>query len=85
MNDSVTPTWDEMNAVRHLFFRDDETVMQLHVPTTDHISFHDGCLHLWRPQSQDEIEAIRRRWGDEWQWGDVKSDGPIPRPPSFMV
>lgn len=43
------PTWDEMEHVKRLFFREDETVMQLHVPTTDHISVHHFCLHLWRP------------------------------------
>jgi hypothetical protein len=45
-----TPTWAEMEFVRALFFRDDETVMQLSVPRTDHISCHPFCLHLWRPQ-----------------------------------
>lgn len=43
------PTWEEMEAVKRLFFREDETAMQLHVPATDHISFHPYCLHLWRP------------------------------------
>lgn len=44
------PNWPEMEQVRHLFFRDDETVMQLHVPPSDHINCHPNCLHLWRPQ-----------------------------------
>lgn len=44
------PTWDEMEYVRSLFFRDDETVMQLSVPRADHLNFHKFCLHLWRPQ-----------------------------------
>ena len=48
------PTWDEMDYVRRLFFRDDETVMQLHVPMTGHVNMHRFCLHLWRPQ-QDTI------------------------------
>lgn len=43
------PNWPEMDHVKRLFFRDDETVMQLHVPSSDHISYHDYCLHLWRP------------------------------------
>jgi hypothetical protein len=47
------PTWDEMEQVKRLFFRDDETAMQLHVPPTDHISFHPNCLHLWRPQGAE--------------------------------
>lgn len=44
------PNWAEMEQVKRLFFKDDETAMQLHVPPTDHISFHPHCLHLWRPQ-----------------------------------
>lgn len=44
------PTWDEMDAIARLFFEDDETCMQLHVPPADHVSFHPFCLHLWRPR-----------------------------------
>lgn len=43
------PNWTEMEQVKHLFFRDEEVAMQLHVPKSDHISFHPYCLHLWRP------------------------------------
>jgi len=39
-----------MEFVRRRFFRDDETVMQLHVPVSEHINAHPNCLHLWRPQ-----------------------------------
>lgn len=44
------PTWEEMAYVKSLFFRDDETAMELHVPTKDHRNLHPFCLHLWRPQ-----------------------------------
>jgi hypothetical protein len=47
------PNWPEMEHVKRLFFRDDETAMQLHVPPADHISIHPNCLHLWRPQNVD--------------------------------
>ena len=43
------PNWPEMEHVKRLFFKEDETAMQLHVPPSDHISFHPNCLHLWRP------------------------------------
>lgn len=43
------PNWPEMEHIKRLFFREDETAMQLHVPTAKHISNHDFCLHLWRP------------------------------------
>lgn len=43
------PNWPEMEHVKRLFFKDDETAMQLHVPPSDHISIHPYCLHMWRP------------------------------------
>ena len=48
--DHVTPSWEEMDAIKRLFFRDDEAVVQLHVPPREHINLHPHCLHLWRPQ-----------------------------------
>ncbi len=43
------PTWEEMEMVKRLFFKDDEVAMQLHVPPKDHISVHPNALHIWRP------------------------------------
>src|SRR5580765_4301097 len=54
-----TPTWDELEFIRALFFRDDETVMQLHVPREDHVNVHPFCLHLWRPNDGREIPRPR--------------------------
>ena len=47
---SRTPNWPEMDYVKRLFFADDETVVQYHVPPSDHVNLHPNCLHLWRPQ-----------------------------------
>lgn len=49
---SRTPNYPEMEFIRRKFFRDDECVMQLHVPIAEHINCHPYCLHLWRPQKQ---------------------------------
>jgi hypothetical protein len=43
------PTWEEMEFVKHRFFQGHETVVQYHVPASDHINRHPFCLHLWRP------------------------------------
>ena len=43
------PNWPEMAHVKQVFFKPDETVMQLHVPEEEHINLHNNCLHLWRP------------------------------------
>lgn len=45
------PNWPEMNHIKDLFFKHDETAMQLHVPLSDHINNHPYCLHLWRPHN----------------------------------
>lgn len=44
-----TPTWDEMEFIKRMFFKPEETVMQLHVSVKNHINIHPYCLHLWRP------------------------------------
>ena len=44
------PNWPEMEHAKRLFFEDNETAMQLHVPAAEHLSFHPYCLHIWRPQ-----------------------------------
>lgn len=43
------PIWEEMEFVRELFWRDDETVMQLSVARSEHVNVHPYCLHMWRP------------------------------------
>lgn len=80
------PTWDEMETVKRMFFKPTETCMQLHVPEAEHINRHAYCLHLWRPQTSDEIALIKIHWGDEWpaEYPD-KSPGTIPRPPAICV
>lgn len=47
------PNWNEMEHVKRLFFKDDETAMQLHVPPSEHLSLHPFCLHIWRPLNQE--------------------------------
>ena len=47
------PNWPEMEQVKRMFFLDNETAMQLHVPPADHINNHPYTLHLWRPQNQE--------------------------------
>lgn len=47
---SREPTWDEMEAVRRIFFEPHETVIQIHPPTARYVSNNPHVLHLWRPQ-----------------------------------
>ena len=43
------PTWDEMCAIKDLFFEPEETVVQYHPPKSEYVNTHPYCLHLWRP------------------------------------
>lgn len=43
------PTWEELCAVKNLFWDEDDCVMQLHPPKSDYVNNHSYCLHLWRP------------------------------------
>lgn len=43
------PLWAEMAFIKYVFWLPEETVMQLHVPTKQHINDHPFTLHLWRP------------------------------------
>lgn len=47
------PNWIEMDFIKRMFFKPDETAFQLHVPESDHINIHPNCLHLWRPQKAE--------------------------------
>lgn len=49
INGTRCPYWEEMDAVKRLFFKPDEVVMQLHPAEKDHVSIHPYVLHLWRP------------------------------------
>lgn len=45
---SRTPTWEEMDYVKRLFFHPEEVCYQLHPAETEHINNHPYCLHIWR-------------------------------------
>lgn len=48
-----SPNWKEMCYVKSLFWEDEETVMQLHVPKSKHINIFEHCLHMWKPHSSE--------------------------------
>jgi len=50
---SRTPSYEDMDKIKREFWSDDLCVMQLHVPTQDHVNCHDYCLHLWHPTDQE--------------------------------
>lgn len=43
-----TPTWEDMDKIKKMFWRDDETVVQFHPRESVKINNHPYCLHLWK-------------------------------------
>ena len=48
-DNSDLPTWAEMDTIKKLFFHPHECSFQYHPKEEDHINFHPGVLHMWRP------------------------------------
>jgi hypothetical protein len=48
-----TPTWDEMQYIKEMFWEPEDVVMQLHPPESEYMNFHRYCLHLWRPLEEE--------------------------------
>lgn len=46
---NATPTWDEMCAVKDVFWNKDEVCLQLHPAEENYINCHPHVLHLWKP------------------------------------
>jgi len=46
---TVCPTWEEMSAIKDMFFEPEEAVVEYHPPKSEYVSNHPYCLHLWRP------------------------------------
>lgn len=45
-----TPTWEEMCAIKDLFWDGDDCVVQYHPPEDAYVNNHPYCLHLWKPR-----------------------------------
>lgn len=46
------PRWEEMCAVKALFWGPEDWVMQYHPAESQYVNCHPRCLHLWRPTDQ---------------------------------
>lgn len=52
-NGKRCPTWEEMCAIKDMFFLPDECVVQYHPPKKVYVNVHEYCLHLWKPIKQN--------------------------------
>jgi len=48
-NRKKCPTWDEMCAIKDMFFEKEEVAVQYHPAESEYVNNHPYCLHLWRP------------------------------------
>ena len=48
-----TPTWEEMVTVKHLFWGDDETVLQFHPRERAYVNVMPFCLHLCKSRGKN--------------------------------
>ena len=48
-----TPDWNEMCAIKDMFWNYDEVVMQIHPAKSNYVNLMPNCLHLWRPIGQE--------------------------------
>lgn len=48
-----TPSWDFMQEMKEMFWKDNEVCMQLHPKAEDYINNHEHCLHIWKPIDVD--------------------------------
>lgn len=44
-----TPSWDEMCAIKDMFWDPEDCVVQYHPAKGNYINNHPHCLHMWRP------------------------------------
>jgi len=42
------PTWREMVAVKEIFWKDEEVVVEFHPAKSNYVNLHPCVLHLWR-------------------------------------
>jgi len=47
------PTWEEMCAIKDMFFMPEERVVQYHPPQSEYVNNHPYCLHMWRYTAAD--------------------------------
>lgn len=45
------PTWDEMCAIKDMFFDKDEVCVQYHPAEENYINLAENVLHIWKPQN----------------------------------
>lgn len=48
-NQKRCPTWEEMAAIKDMFFLPEEEAVEFHPKHSRYVNHHEYCLHIWRP------------------------------------
>lgn len=55
------PTWNDMCALKDMFFKDDEEVYQIHPKKSEYVNVIENCLHLWKPIGHELNELVEMK------------------------
>jgi hypothetical protein len=53
------PSWDDMCALKDIFFRDEEEAYQIHPKKSEYVNISENCLHLWKPIGHELEELVK--------------------------
>lgn len=56
-NQKRCPTWDEMAAIKDMFFYPEEEAVQFHPKHSKYVNQNEYCLHIWRPTSGELLKS----------------------------
>lgn len=48
-NEKIMPSWDEMCAIKDMFFEKEEECVQIHPKHSEYVNMVSNCLHIWHP------------------------------------
>ena len=51
----IVPDWNTMCKVKQIFFKPDETAIEIHPSEEQYVDNLSNCLHLWRANDKDMV------------------------------
>ena len=48
-----TPSWEEMCAIKDIFFYDEEECYQVFPKKSEYVNIMENCLHIWRDTKKE--------------------------------
>ena len=55
------PTWDDMCALKEVFWEEEEEVYQIHPKKSEYVNLKENCLHLWKPIGHELRELVEQQ------------------------